>query len=44
MESGLALLDEQGRKSKDEMWIEANERGLDRNPDLLNVITEHEEY
>ena len=26
------------------MWIEANERGLDRNPDLLNVVTEHEEY
>lgn len=44
MESGLALLDEHSRKGKDENWIESNEKGLDKNPDLLNVITEQEEY
>lgn len=44
MENGLALLDEHGRRNKDQMWIESNEKGLDKNPDLLNVIQEQEEY
>ena len=44
MENGLALLDDRSKKSKDENWIEANEKGLDKNPDLLNVINEQEEY
>ena len=44
MENGLALLDDRSKRSKDENWIEANEKGLDKNPDLLNVINEQEEY
>ena len=43
IENGLALLDEHSKKNQDEFWIEANEKGLDKNPDLLNVITELEE-
>lgn len=44
MENGLALLDENGKRNKNEEWIIANEKGLDKNPDLINVIQEQEEY
>ena len=38
VKEGFALLDHNGGKSNEDLWREASEDGLDKNPDLQEVF------
>lgn len=38
LKNGLALLDQNGEKAEDKLWIDVAEVGLNKNPDLISIM------
>ena len=38
LKNGMALLDPNGEKAEDKLWMDAYETGLNKNPDLISIL------